>query len=194
MVLLKGIGIALGVVLTIWIGWGTFMSVSTPEPPYGVVQTIGSDVEIREYEAQTWISAPAGEDNASFRILASYIFGDNEQDQKIAMTAPVISDERMSFILPEDLSKATAPTPNGQPIEFTNVPNRRVATLQFSWWTDTERVDEKTQTLLETLARNDIETVGEPFLMRYNDPWTPPFMRRNEVAIVVRQGAPAAGG
>jgi len=193
MFLLKGIGIASGVVFTIWIGWGAFMTLNTPKPPYSVVQTIGSDVEIREYEAQTWISAPAGEDNASFRILASYIFGNNERDQKIAMTAPVISDERMSFILPEDLSAATAPTPNGQPIEFTNVPKRRVATLQFSWWTDTERVNEKTQTLLGTLARDQIETTGEPFLMRYNDPWTPPFMRRNEVAIVVKQGTPASG-
>jgi hypothetical protein len=193
MVLLKRTGIALGVLVALWIGWGTYMTVSTPEPPYEVVQNLADDIEVRKYEAQTWISAPAGGDNASFRILASYIFGDNERDQKIAMTAPVVSDERMSFILPEDLSEETAPSPNGQPIEFTGVPERSVATLQFSWWTNSERVKDKAQTLLETLARNGIETIGEPFLMRYNDPWTPPFMRRNEVGIVVESGTNASG-
>ena len=79
-----------------------------------------------------------------------------------------------------------APTPDGQSIDFTRVPARRLATLQFSWWTTTERVETKTKVLFETLEANGIETVGRPFLMRYNDPWTPPFVRRNEVPFEVR--------
>ena len=185
--LLRSTGIVFGLLIAAWIGWGIFMSTSTPEPPYQIVQTLGSDVEVRKYESQTWISASAGEDNSSFRILASYIFGDNAQEQRIAMTAPVISDERMSFILPEDLSEATAPSPNGQAIEFKGVPARKVATIRFSWWTTNERVKSYTRTLLKTLDQNQVDTIGDPFLMRYNDPWTPPFMRRNEIGIVVAE-------
>lgn len=47
------------------------------------------------------------------------------------------------------------------------------------------RVEDKTIELIKTLQNNNIETKGQPFLMRYNDPWTPPFLRRNEVAIEV---------
>jgi hypothetical protein len=58
--------------------------------------------------------------------------------------------------------------------------------LKFSWTTSDDRVRRKTEELLAVLERNEILTQGRPFLMRYNDPWTPPFMRRNEVAIEVQ--------
>lgn len=103
----------------------------------------------------------------------------------MAMTAPVITDEKMSFILPKGMSPEDAPTPDGQTIDFSTVPARQLAALQFSWWTTPERVEAKTEVLLEVLRGNGIETRGRPSLMRYNDPWTPPFMRRNEVAIEV---------
>ena len=47
-------------------------------------------------------------------------------------------------------------------------------------------MEKKTAELLRILRENDIAITGQPFLMRYNDPWTPPFLRRNEVAIEVR--------
>jgi hypothetical protein len=91
----------------------------------------------------------------------------------------------MSFILPRGISQDNAPTPNGQAIDFTTIPARKLATLTFSWWTPQSRVEKKTAQLLSLLQENDVETKGQPFLMRYNDPWTPPFLRRNEVAIEV---------
>lgn len=178
--------IVTGVLFSLWIGWGLYVIYTTERPPHKVLQTLSSNVEIRQYEEQTWISTTYASDNASFPVLASYIFGRNTEGEQVAMTAPVITDETMSFILPTGMSEADAPTPDGQAIEFTTIPARKLATLSFSWWMPQERVERKTNELLRVLQANGITTHDQPFLMRYNDPWTPPFLRRNEVAIEVR--------
>ena len=177
--------VVIGILLAVWIGWGLYVIYSTERPAYQVTRGLTSSAEIRQYEEQTWISTSYENDDASFPVLASYIFGRNEEGENVAMTAPVITDRKMSFILPEGISEDNAPTPEGQAIEFTTVPARRLATLSFSWFTPQSRVEKKTAELLDILSANDIETKGQPFLMRYNDPWTPPFLRRNEVAIEV---------
>lgn len=174
-----------GALLALWVGWGLYVIYSTERPPYAVVEKLSPDVEIRRYAQQTWITTASATDDGAFRVLASYIFGGNEEGEKIAMTAPVISGREMAFILPGNLSPEEAPTPAGQAIDFTTVPARRLATLRFSWGTPRDRVQAKTASLLSLLREQGIETVGAPFLMRYNDPWTPPFLRRNEVAIQV---------
>ncbi|MFT5086157.1 MAG: hypothetical protein ACI906_000228 [Candidatus Latescibacterota bacterium] len=177
--------ITVGLTFALWMSWGLYSIYSTGRPPYQVVDSLSSQVEIRQYEQQTWISTSHETDDSSFLVLASYIFGRNVEREKVAMTAPVITAAKMSFILPEGLSKNNAPTPDGQAMDFTTVPARRLATLQFSWLTSESRVEQKTAELLATLQVHGIGTKGSPFLMRYNDPWTPPFLRRNEMAIEV---------
>ena len=179
------IAAVLGLFVALWVGWGAYVIYTTERPRYQVIQRLSARVEIRQYEAQTWIATSYRTDESSFRVLASYIFGDNRERQKVAMTAPVITDEKMAFILPDGITADNAPTPDGQPIEFSEVPPRKLATLQFSWSTPPGRVDRKTKELMAVLEGNGVRTKGRPFLMRYNDPWTPPFMRRNEVAIEV---------
>ncbi len=177
--------ITAGVLMSLWVGWGAYVIYGIERPQYEVVERLAKHIEVRQYGEQTWISTVGTTDNASFSVLASYIFGNNKEGQNVAMTAPVITDGTMSFILPSALSEESAPTPNGQPIEFTTVAPRQVATLKFSWRTNPERVEKKTAELLAALRERGIEAQGDPFLMRYNDPWTPPFMRRNEIGIVV---------
>lgn len=174
-----------GVLMSLWVGWGVYVIYGIERPQYDVVERLAKNIEVRQYGEQTWISTVGTTDNASFSVLASYIFGNNKEGQNVAMTAPVITDGTMSFILPSALSQESAPTPNGQPIQFTTVAPRQVATLKFSWLTSPERVEKKTAELLAALRERGIQTQGEPFLMRYNDPWTPPFMRRNEIGVVV---------
>jgi hypothetical protein len=182
--------ITVGSLFALWMGWGLYVILATERPVYQVIGSLSSQVEIRLYEEQTWISTSHQSDDSSFPVLASYIFGGNREGEKVAMTAPVITDDKMSFILPQGISKEDAPTPNGQAIDFTVVPARQLALLQFSWLTSRSRVEKKTAELLDILRENGIETKGIPFLMRYNDPWTPPFLRRNEVAIEI---APVRG-
>ena len=180
------VGVTLGGLLfSLWMGWGLYVIYSTARPSYEIVQRFAVDVEIRQYQEQTWISTAHDTDDGSFPVLASYIFGRNKERRQVAMTAPVITAERMSFILPDDLSLANAPAPDGQAIDFDTVPARKLATLEFSWWSSPGRVESKTAELIAVLQAHGVETRGSPFLMRYNDPWTPPFLRRNEVAIEI---------
>ena len=103
---IKMIGLATGLVLmVIWLSWGLFIMYTTPRPNYNVVGHEDSGVEIRDYEEQTWISTDNTGDRNAFMTLASYIFGENEEGKKIAMTAPVVTDHRMSFILFKDDQK-----------------------------------------------------------------------------------------
>ncbi len=81
------------------------------------------------------------------------------------MTAPVITDAKMSFILPQEISADNAPRPDGQAINFSTVPARKLATLEFTWWTDSVRVEQKTSALLDILQANGVETTGRVFLM-----------------------------
>ncbi|NQV73832.1 heme-binding protein [bacterium] len=183
MKIVLGLGLGLGLLLAIWTGWGSFSILSTPRPSYNILQNLESKVELRAYGEQTWISAPKGSDNNSFRVLASYIFGGNETGESISMTAPVINDETMSFILPEGMTEASTPAPAGQDIDFKTVPPRTLAVLTFGWFSGTERVEKMVERLESVLRQNEIPYIGKAILMRYNDPATPPFMRRNEVAF-----------
>ncbi len=180
--------ISIGSLLSgLWTCWGFYVIYSTERPTYSLVKKLSSDIEIRQYQEQNWIKTEYDNDNGSFRTLASYIFGQNVEKKSVPMTAPVITGRYMAFILPVGLTELNAPQPDGQPIEFAYVSPRQLATLRFSWLTSPERVARKIDELLSALRKYEIQTEGEPFLMRYNDPWTPPFMRRNEVAIEVRE-------
>lgn len=75
---------------------GTIMS-QVSEPKYTVISS-EANMEIREYApilvAQVTVTGerePAI--SAGFRLLADYIFGNNEGSQKIKMTAPVVQQE-----------------------------------------------------------------------------------------------------
>ncbi|MEM8488532.1 MAG: heme-binding protein [Bacteroidota bacterium] len=177
--------ILIGAGVALWGGWGVYISATTEEPPYKVLEQFEEKVEIRQYEEQTWISTRSGERNAAFGVLASYIFGQNEKQESIAMTAPVIMDDNMSFILPEGYSEANVPAPDGQAMDFKTVPARKVATIRFSGWATARRVADHTEKLMVVLEDNGVETDGEPFLMQYNPPMTLPMMRRNEVGIAL---------
>jgi hypothetical protein len=52
----------------------------------------------------------------------------------------------------------------------------------------TDRLFEsKAQSLLEELAKAGYEAVGEMQYARYNGPWTPPVLRRNEVLVAIKR-------
>ena len=160
----------------------------TEEPPYAVIRTLGNDVEIREYEPQIRATSQMGEENKSFGVLAGYIFGQNDKNERIGMTAPVVtSRDKMSFIMPTRYTLLSLPKPLNPLIEIDQVQKDRVAVIRFSGFNSSKKTDEKTKKLLMVLNSSGIEIEGEPFLMRYNPPWTLPFFRRNEVAARIKQ-------
>ena len=164
-------------------------------PKYEVIQKLG-EVEIRKYP--TLFLATAKGEADLFGLLFNYISGANKGSSKISMTAPVITLEKiamtspvftdadsMSFIVPSMYTRETIPEPTDPHITITEQPSKTLAVIRFSGWGRSRTVEEKTQILLETLRRNNIEIKGEVTLMRYNPPFTPWFLRRNEVAVEV---------
>ena len=104
------------------------------------------------------------------------------------MTAPVLSDaEGLSFVLPPGTDIGSAPRPLDDRIDISAIPARLIATIRFGGKAYLRDVWEKEKELLIILKEKAVGTKGMPFLMRYNSPFTPGFLRRNEVGVEVRE-------
>ena len=95
----------------------------------------------------------------------------------------------MAFFLPAALEFDTAPRPTDDAVSLVEVPARTLAVASFSWWPTQRRVAEYERHLERTLADAGIDPAGDPFLLGYDPPGTPPFLRRNEVAVEVRNAS-----
>ena len=114
----------------------------------------------------------------------------------VPMTAPVRTDRgagtvTMAFYLPSEYTAETAPVPTDPDVRLVVEPSRTVAVRRFSWYATDDRVERERQRLFAALDERGIEGRGQGVLLQYNDPWTPPFMRRNEVSVPVEE--PASG-
>ena len=182
------------------------------EPRYQVLAQDGS-FELREYSAyivaETRVEADF-EDAGSiaFQRLFRYISGNNVAQQKIAMTAPVTQSRseaggekiamtapvtqvaagdgyRVAFTLPASYTLETAPTPLDKTIEIRAVPAQLVASWRYSGrWTEANYREHEAE-LRAAIAARKLTIIGEPVLARYNPPFMPSFMRRNEILIPV---------
>ncbi|MFC6826010.1 SOUL family heme-binding protein [Halopelagius fulvigenes] len=114
--------------------------------------------------------------------------------EEVSMTAPVETSRgadgvRMAFYLPESYDYESAPRPVDPNVRVVELPARTLAVKRFSWWATDRRVERQTDELRSDLRGDDsgVRVVGDPFLLRYDAPGTPPFLRRNEVAVEVRR-------
>jgi len=189
-----------------WVAWGAYSSRSAEAVPYEQVREVDG-VEIRRYPRTVLVETTAPDQQTAFQRLFRYISGENERQDEIemtapvetrdgesvSMTAPVRSDDasaggtRMAFYLPEEYGPESAPVPTESTVRLVVEPPKEVAVVGFSWYAPDWRVERLEEQLLSTLADEGLEPTGEPYLLRYDDPWTPPFMRRNEVAVEVAE-------
>lgn len=165
------------------------ITMATEEPDYDVLASMG-EVEIRRYGPAIQALTPMTSAGNSFKTLAGYIFGGNDSGEKIAMTAPVQENlagevRHMAFIMPAEYSMESLPTPNSSGVELRAVPARTVAVLTFSGWARDDKVARKRQDLEAFLADRRLDVRGNWLLNQYNPPWTPSFMRRNEIWVEV---------
>jgi len=176
----------------LWLCSGVAMAADIEEPAWQLRDSFDG-VELRDYapsiQAKT-VLAHGGETSTGFRRLAGFIFGGNDRSQKIAMTAPVeetLQEQApvMAFTMPSRYTLDELPRPADARITLEEVPARTVAVLRFSGWATDASVARKKRQLLATLAQRDIVPVGVPSLNQYNPPWTPPFLRRNEIMVEV---------
>ena len=206
-------GILAGIAVVLMGAWTAVGYVSTKGiemPEYEVVH-VAQDYEVREYSgfirAEVAVEGDYRESLYSgFRKVADYIFGNNtpkasiamtapvlqEQSQKIAMTAPVLHERAqdtqqymVAFIMPKEYTMASLPAPNNPEVRLREIPAKRYAVLRFSGYATERRAARKTAQLVEALEQDGVKIVGAPMAAQYNPPWTPPFMRRNEIQIEV---------
>jgi hypothetical protein len=171
------------------------------EEPRFIVETRTATYEIRRYEpllvAETPVTAAFDEaGNAGFRVLAGYIFGNNQTRARIAMTAPVIQEAAgttvlkqsvegfvVQFTMPAGSALATLPVPNDPRVHLRELPARRIAVLGYSGSWSEARYQAKAAVLLATLKKDGIRTLGAPVLARFDSPFQLWFLRRNEVWV-----------
>ncbi len=143
-------------------------------------------VEIRLYNSLI-LARVDGFGDTGFNILFSYIRGNNTQKTTLEMTAPVLSEkDSIAFVMPEKYTLETTPKPNDERINIQHIPKRYVAALKFTGRWKSSNFARKSEQLLGELQTARIETRGNIFAMRYSGPFTPWFMRTNEVAIEVQ--------
>lgn len=142
--------------------------------------------------------------NRAFRSLAGYIRGGNAAGTRIAMTAPVLQDGtatenryRVSFVLPASVSERSAPAPADPQVQVRAVPEGYAAALRFSGRWSQQIFEERARRLAAAVAAAGLTPVAPPRFARYDPPFKPWFLRRNEVLVSVRDpetANPAAGG
>jgi hypothetical protein len=157
---------------------------------YAVVEADGP-IEIRDYPALTVaeVTRSGSRDHAvraGFGPLARYIFASDRGGDKIAMTAPVTQQQgggtwTVQFIMPSGYTLASLPKPAGADVRLREMPPVRRAAIRFSgWWSDA-LFEEKNAALQAWLQQKGLTTAGPPIFAYYNDPFTPGFLRRNEI-------------
>jgi hypothetical protein len=157
---------------------------------YDVIKADGP-IEIRAYPALTVaeVTRTGTRDQAvraGFGPLARYIFASDRGGDKIAMTAPVTQSEEgnswtIRFIMPSGYTLDSLPKPSGADVKLVELPPTRYAAIRFSgWWSDA-LFTEKNAELLAWMKARGMAPAGEPTFAYYNDPFTPGFLRRNEI-------------
>lgn len=189
-----GLALAGTVVLAGAIGAFQSQAARALEVPNYVVETSDGDFELRSYPGMVMASVDRTGSRQQavrkgFSPLANYIFAKNRSGDKIAMTAPVTQGRNddgwtVSFIMPSDLSLDTLPVPSGD-VRLEEMAPRYMATIRFSGrWSD-RRFKDQTKRLLAWMEVQGLRPLGQPEYGYYNDPFTPAFLRRNEVLIEV---------
>ena len=185
------------------------MSHAIEEPAYEVLRKIGEDIEVRQYApyvvAEVLIEADADEaGNLAFPILAGYIFGKNKGKKEFAMTAPVtqsaapeklamtapvtqsavpgaVGSYVIQFVLPKGVTLDSAPEPLDPRVQLREVPANQFAAIRYSGFWSEANYREHLDKLRKALQAAELTPSGEPVFSRYNPPFMPWFLRRNEI-------------
>ena len=147
------------------------------------------DIEIRKYKKSMFASYYSKEEksqNNYFRILAGYIFGDNDKNEKIDMTSPVqikLNDNKdMLFRMPTKYNPHNIPKPNNKEIKIIENNERQVAVIKFSGYAREKNVKKNKKILIEKLKENKIIHDDKFELWVYDDPFKIKN-RRNEIVV-----------
>lgn len=188
-------------------GYETAMAIE--EASYTVIEKNG-DFELRQYVPQIVAETIIEGDfdkvgNEGFSRLFGYISGNNTKKQSISMTAPVsqeagsekipmtapVNQEQVgnkwhiSFLMPSNYTLETLPEPTDKRIVLKLIPSRNVAAITYSGTWSRSRYEEHKAILEKAMSNRKLKPIGEYIFARYNPPFMPWFLRRNEVLVTV---------
>ena len=190
----------------------------TEEQPFDVVRRYDG-FELRRYPshvvAEVTVSLPFEQAGSqAFRSLFGYISGQNRSRttvpmtapvvqsagaaQKVAMTAPVIQHETdggyaVAFVLPASLTAETAPEPTDPNVRIRTVPPSLAAVTRYSGRWSQDSYERRCADLLTAIGAEGLRVVGTPRFARFDPPFKPWFLRRNEVIIDVDESSGPTG-
>jgi hypothetical protein len=190
---------------------GTVMA--TEEPQFSILEKT-PPFELRSYAPMILaeVKVEGNLDEASsqgFRLIAAYIFGQNQVSEKIAMTTPVVVEGQtpksakiamtspvtvesnagqwtISFVMPAEYTMESLPKPLNSKVQLRQIPTVKRAVISFTGFYNENKIAERTLELEEWIKSKNLQGTGAPKFARYNPPWTLPFMRRNEIMIDIR--------
>lgn len=198
---------AVGVIFAAIIGSSNAMAVE--EAQYTVALK-AQRFEVRNYATHVIAETRVDGDfdkagSQAFSRLFDYISGSNSSSEKIAMTAPVAQEAEgekidmtapvaqqqingrwaVSFMMPAAHSLDTLPKPKDPQVILRQVPARQMATVRYSGFWSEEAYTRNKADLNAWINKNGYRVIGEPVWARYNPPFMPWFLRRNEVLIPI---------
>lgn len=199
-------------VVTALIIIGAIDAMAIEEAKYEVIKK-DNKFEIRDYAshilAETVVEGKLEDaGSVAFKRLFRYISGDNRSGNKVDMTAPVsqepigekikmtapVGQQRVkdswtvSFMMPSSYILETLPEPEDPKVTLRQVPARRIAAVRYSgFWSEKSYLKHKVK-LESWIHRMGLTIVGDPIWARYNPPFMPWFLRRNEILIPIDRG------
>ncbi len=197
------------ILATVVIIFGAMDAMAIEEAAYKILKK-DNNFEIRDYAlhilAETIVEGDLEEaGNKAFNRLFRYISGDNRSREKVAMTAPVSQKRKgeeiqmtapvgqrsvqdkwaLSFMMPASYTLETLPEPEDPEVTLRQIPARRMAAVRYSgFWSEKNYLRYKLE-LESWIHERGLTVVGDPIWARYNPPFTPWFLRRNEILIPV---------
>ena len=186
--------LALAIIFIVVQSFRRFSASSIEKQKYRVVKK-EDGFEVRFYPKATFATIRSSGVNykqvasSGFRKLAGYIFGGNNQNKSIAMTAPVrmeMSEKGsiMSFVMPEKYDMATLPKPNDATVEIKQSEEAYAAVIAFGGYANDEKIEDYKNKLVALLQKKNIEIIGSFNFLGYNAPIQ--FIgRKNEISIPI---------
>jgi hypothetical protein len=171
----------------------------TEKQQFQLVRDYG-DFELREYPAHVLMQVEVEGDfmragNIGFGPLISYISGNNQAGQKIAMTAPVIQEPKnetthlVSFVMPNGTDPGDVPVPANSRVNIKAMPKQLTGVRRFGGSWNEKRFASEGELLLAAVIAAGFEPVGNLYWARFDPPWKPGFLKSNEALINLKKAS-----
>lgn len=182
--------VALAIIYIVFQSFRSISNSSIETQKYRVVKK-EDGFEIRFYPKATFATIYSSGSNykqiasSGFRKLAGYIFGGNDQNKSISMTAPVRMEiskkgSAMSFVMPEKYDISSLPKPKDATVEIKQSEEVYAAVISFGGYANDEKINEFTNKLVGLLQNKNIKIIGPSNFLGYDAPFQ--FIgRKNEI-------------